>query len=208
TTDQAVLHYQKGDALRDASNNEEAVEEYKQALQINPRLAAAAIGCARNLIAIQQFEHAGAMLQKKLKTAGGPHPAETQNVLGNLRRSQGLVDESVSHYRKALVLGRNVSAEAHIGLALALEEKGAIDEAIAHFRQGLAQDMDTEPILYYLLGKALEKHGRNKEAIEAYGGYLRLEPDGQYSSADQSIIEQLKGSKEWGSDWFFGPLKH
>jgi len=43
-----------------------------------------------------------------------------------------------------------------------------------------------------LLGKALEKQGKNKEAAEAYGGYLRLEPDGQYSSAVQSIIEQLK----------------
>jgi len=69
-------------------------------------------------------------------------------------------------------------------------------DAIAHFRQGLAQDMDTEPILYYLLGKALEKDGRNQEAIDAYGGYLRLEPDGQYSSAVQSIIEQLKSNKE------------
>jgi hypothetical protein len=53
--------------------------------------------------------------------------------------------------------------------------------------------MDTEPILYYLLGKALEKHGHNKEAIDAYSGYLRLDPNGQYSSAVESIIEQLKG---------------
>jgi tetratricopeptide (TPR) repeat protein len=192
-SDQAVLHYQKGDALRDAANHEEAVAEYKQALQISPRIGAAAIGCARSLIALQQFEDAESMLQRAVKLSAGRQLAEAETVLGNLRRSQELLDESISHYRKALALVRGISPEAHIGLALALEEKGAMDEAIAHFRQGLAQDMDTEPILYYLLGKALEKTGRNKEAIDAYGGYLRLDPDGQYSSAVQSIIEQLRG---------------
>jgi len=192
TTDEAVLHYQKGDALRDSGNHDEAVTEYKQALQANPRMAAAAIGCVRSLIALQQLEEAESMLQKAIRVGAG-QLAEAETVFGNLRRSQELLDESISHYRKALVLARGVSPEAHIGLALALEEKGAIDEAIGHFRQGLAQDMDTEPILYYLLGKALEKRGRTKEAIEAYGGYLRLDPNGQYSSAVESIIEQLKG---------------
>jgi tetratricopeptide (TPR) repeat protein len=196
TRDQAVLHYQKGDALREAGKHDEAVAEYRQALQVNPRMAEAEIGCARSLIAIQQFEDAEALLQKALKMPSTGHLAEAQTVLGNLRRSQELLDESILCYRKALALAHAVSPEAHIGLALALEEQGEMGEAITHFRRGLAQDMDTEPILYYLLGKALEKDGRNKEAIEAYGGYLRLDPEGQYSSAVQSIIEQLKGSKE------------
>ena len=192
TTDPAVLHYQKGDALRDSGSHEEAVAEYKQALETNPRLTAAAIGCARSLIAMQQLEDAESMLQKAIKVGGG-QLWEAETVFGNLRRSQELLDESISHYRKALVLARGISPEAHIGLALALEEKGAVDEAIGHFRQGLAQDMDTEPILYYLLGKVLEKRGRTQEAIQAYSGYLRLDPNGQYSSAVESIIEQLKG---------------
>jgi tetratricopeptide (TPR) repeat protein len=193
TGDQAVLHYQKGEALREAANNDEAIAEYQQALTINPRLAEALIGCARSMIAVQQFEDAEGMLNKALKLPAAGHLAEAETVLGNLRRSQELLDESIASYRKALILAHGTSPEAHIGLALALEEKGAMSEAILHFRQGLAQDMDTEPILYYLLGKALEKDGRNKEAIEAYGGYLRLDPDGQYSGAVQSIIEQLKG---------------
>jgi tetratricopeptide (TPR) repeat protein len=196
TTDQAILHYQKADSLRDAGGQDEAVSEYKQALRINPRLTVAAIGCARSLIAMQQLEDAETMLQKAVRSPAGGHLAEAETVLGNLRRSQELLDEAISYYRKALVIAHAVSPEAHIGLALALEEKGAIDEAVTHFRLGLAQDMDTEPILYYLLGRALEKHERNKEAIEAYSGYLRLDPNGQYSSAVQSIIEQLKASKD------------
>jgi predicted TPR repeat methyltransferase len=52
--------------------------------------------------------------------------------------------------------------------------------------------MDTEPILYYQLAEILEKAGRNKEAIEAYRNYLRLDPEGEYASAVESIIERLK----------------
>jgi tetratricopeptide (TPR) repeat protein len=108
-----------------------------------------------------------------------------------------LVEEAVIEYRKALKLARNVSAEAHIGLALALEESGKRNEAISEFRTGIAQDMDTEPILYYLLGSALEKLNQNREAIDAYRNYLRLAPEGQYASAVESMIERLK---EAGND--------
>jgi len=122
TTDEGLLHYQKGDALRDQGNHDEAVAEYKEALRIDPRLAEAEIGCARSLIATQQFEDAERMLQKAARVPGPGHVAESQTVLGNLRRSQGLVDESIACYRKALALAGGVSPEAHIGLALALEE--------------------------------------------------------------------------------------
>jgi tetratricopeptide (TPR) repeat protein len=67
-----------------------------------------------------------------------------------------------------------------------------LDEAIKEYRAGIAQDMDTEPILYYLLGSALEKRQRFREAIDAYRNYLRLDPEGQYASAVESIIERLK----------------
>ncbi|HEY6332220.1 MAG TPA: tetratricopeptide repeat protein, partial [Blastocatellia bacterium] len=75
---------------------------------------------------------------------------------------------------------------------IALEEKNDLDSAIAEYRAGVAQDMDTEPILYYLLGRALEKKGDQDGAIKAYEGYLRLDPQGQYSSAVASIIDKLK----------------
>jgi tetratricopeptide (TPR) repeat protein len=109
-----------------------------------------------------------------------------------MRRSQGLIDEAIVEYRRALRAARGISPEAHIGLAIALEEAGEMEEATKEYRAGIAQDMDTEPILYYLLGSALEKERRNKEAIEAYGHYLRLDPEGQYASAIQSLIDRLK----------------
>jgi tetratricopeptide (TPR) repeat protein len=191
TTDEALLHYQKGDQLRDGGKNQEAVDEYKKALELRAVFPEARVGMVRSLIALQDFAEAERQIQAALKEHRGPYP-EAQTVLANMRRNQGLTEESVVEYRKALRLARNVSPEAHIGLAIALEEMNQLDAAIKEYRTGIAQDMDTEPILYYLLGSALEKRQSYREAIDAYRNYLRLDPEGQYASAVESIIERLK----------------
>lgn len=191
TRDEAVLSYQRGDELRDKGRHTEAVEQYSAALTRQPGLAEAGIGIARSLVSLQRFDEAEEALTAALKK-GGRRRVEAQTVFGNMRRAQGLIDEAIAEYRKALRLARGISPEAHIGLALALQDAGRMDEAIPEFRLGIAQDMDTEPILYYLLGSALEKEGRNRHAIDAYRHYLRLAPDGQYSSAVESMIERLK----------------
>jgi tetratricopeptide (TPR) repeat protein len=192
--DEATLHYQKGDELRDKGKNKDAVEEYKHALALRS-FPEARIAMARCLIALQEFQEAEKQIQIAIKNPGRTL-VEAQTVLANLRRNQGLVDESIVEYRKALRLARGNSFEAHIGLAIALNEQGSVDEAVREYRIGIVQDMETEPILYYQLAEILEKANRNKEAIEAYHNYLRLDPDGEYASAVESIIEQLKQEVE------------
>jgi len=190
TIDEPTLHYQKAEALRDKGKNRDAVEEYKQALALRST-PESRIGMARSLIPLQEFEEGEKQIQAAIK-AGGTTAAEAQTVLANLRRHQGLGEESIVEYRKALRLARGNSFEAHIGLAIALGEQGKIDEAVREYRIGIIQDMETEPILYYQLAELLEGAKRNTEAIEAYRNYLRLDPEGEYASAVESIIERLK----------------
>jgi hypothetical protein len=190
TVDEPTLHYQKAEALRDKGKNRDAIEEYKQALALRST-PEARIGMARSLTPLQEFQEAEKQVQAAIK-AGGPKVVEAQTVLANLRRHQGLVEESIVEYRKALRLARGNSFEAHIGLGIALGEQGKIDEAVREYRIGIIQDMETEPILYYQLAELLEGAKRNKEAIEAYRNYLRLDPEGEYASAVESIIERLK----------------
>jgi tetratricopeptide (TPR) repeat protein len=191
TTDAATIHFQKGEQLRYTGKGKDAVEEYKKAIELRPGLAGAHIGIARILTPAQDYQEAERHAQAAIK-AGGRTLVESQTVLANLRRNQGLVEEAIVEYRKALRLARGNSFEAHIGLALALIEENDVDGAVKEYRAGIAQDMDTEPILYYQLAEILEKAGRNKEAIEAYQNYLRLDPEGEYASAVESIIERLK----------------
>lgn len=198
TTDQATLHYQKGDELRDKGKNKDAVQEYEQALTARQNFPEAHIGASRSYITLQDFQGAEKHIHSALKS-GGATLAEAQTVLANLRRSQGLVEESIVEYKKALRLARGNSFEAHIGLAIALNElnesrndRRLIDEIAKEYRIGITQDMETEPILYYQLAEILEKANRNREAVEAYRNYLRLDPEGEYASAAESIIERLK----------------
>ena len=190
TADAPTLHYQKAESLRDKGKNRDAIEEYKQALALRV-FPEARIGLARSWITLQDFEEAEKQVQAAIRS-GGPTLVEAQTVLGNLRRNQGLVEEAIVEYRKALRLARGKSFEAHIGLAIALNEQGSVDEAVKEYRIGIIQDMETEPILYYQLAEILERANRNKEAIEAYRSYLRLDPEGEYASAVESIIERLK----------------
>src|SRR2546423_7577129 len=193
-TDEAILHYQKGDALRERGKNKEAVEEYRQALALRPSFPKAHIAMARSLIALQDFQEAEKQTSAALKAAGRTL-AEAQTVLANMRRHQGLVEESLAEYKKAIRLAPGNAFEAHIGLAIALNEMNdpkLIDEIAKEYRIGILQDMETEPVLYYQLGEILEKAGRNKEAVAAYRNYLRLDPEGEYASAAESIIERLK----------------
>lgn len=191
TDDEALLAFQKAERLRDDVQHTEAAIEYHKAVALRPTLLDARIGLTRSLMVLQEYQEAEKHIQFAVR-ASGNRSAEAQTVLANVRRSQGLVEESIREYRKALRIARGVSPEANIGLAIALQEMGDMDDAIRHYRIGISQDMDTEPILYYLLGSALEKEGRNREAIEAYGNYLRLDPEGTYASAIESMIEQLR----------------
>ena len=191
TSDEALLHYQKADELRDKLKHKDAVKEYEQAITLRPVFPEARVALTRSLIPLQRFQEAEAQLQRAMKDNRGPFP-EAHTVLANLRRQQGLTDEAIAEYRKALRLARGVSAEAHIGLAIALNETDEIDAAVREYRIGIAQDMETEPILYYQLGSILEKAERKKEAVEAYQNYLRLDPKGELASAVESMIEMLK----------------
>lgn len=191
TKDVALIHLQKGDALRDRGRNADAVKEYQQAIALRPTFPEARLGMTRSLIALQDFQEAEKQVELAKKNYARPY-AEADTVLGFLRRQQGLLEESVVAYRNAIRIASGNAFEAHIGLGIALNELGETDEAVKEYRVGILQDMETEPILYYQLGEILEKAERKKEAIEAYGKYLKLDPEGELAGAAESIIQQLK----------------
>jgi tetratricopeptide (TPR) repeat protein len=189
--DQATIHFQTAEQFRDRGRNRDAVKAYEEALSLRPLFPEAHIGATRSLMSLQDFQSAEKHIQSGLKGQGRIR-AEAQTVLANLRRSQGLIDESIVEYQKAIRLAGGVSAEAHIGLAIAYRDAGKLDASIREYKIGISQDMDTEPILYYHVAEILEAARRYKEAIDAYRAYLRLDPEGEYASAVESIIERLK----------------
>lgn len=189
---EAELHFQTAEELRDQGKHDEAIKEYRAAIKSRRQAyPAASFGLARSLMTMEEFDAAIAEARRAMK-ANPATSAEAYTIIANTKRTQGFYQDAVADYRTALKLAHGISPEAHTGLALADQDLVQIEEAIRHFRLAIAQANDTEPVIYFLLGSTLERERRNKEALEAYEKYLQLEPNGRQSSAVRSVLTRLR----------------
>jgi tetratricopeptide (TPR) repeat protein len=198
TTDEAELTFQQAEEARekakDESEKQKAVELYRRAIQLRPAYAAAHLGLARVLSSLNQ--HQEALSEIDAARRGRPLYAEASAAEGRIYREAAFNDEAIKSFRRAIREGGGFQPEAHVGLALVLEEKNQITEAITEFRKGIDQLSDSEPVIYQLLGAAYERIQRYKEAVAAYEKYLELAPNGSLAQAIRSIITQLKKEAE------------
>jgi tetratricopeptide (TPR) repeat protein len=190
TTDEAELAFQQAEEAREKGNNAAAVEQYRQALKLRPRFAAAHLGLARALESQGNTDEA--LEELKAARASRPVYPESWAVEGRIQRTLADYDASLAAFARALREARGFQPEAHTGLGLVYEEQGRYEEAVASFRKAVAQLSDTEPVVYELLARNLEKLERWKEAVAAYEKYLELAPEGAHASAINSIIDQLR----------------
>ncbi len=139
TSKNPVAHTALGNALADQGKVSDAIEQYRQAIQIKPdyaepynflgvelwNIALAKQGKMDE--AVENFERA---LQIK------PDYADAHNNLGLALAGQGKLDQAVEHYDRALQIKPDY-ADAHNNLGLALANQGKLDEAIEHYERAL-----------------------------------------------------------------------
>ncbi len=193
TNDEAELAFQKAEAASEKPGEEaraEAVKLYRRAIELRPRHAAAHLGLARVLLAMN--DHDAALAAVAAARRARPVYPEASAVEGRIHRDASYNDEAVASYGRAIREGRGFQPEAHTGLGLVLEDKGDYEGAVKAFRKAIEQLSDTEPVLYNLIGAAYEKLERWKDALAAYEKYLQLAPEGRNASAIRSIIDQLR----------------
>ncbi len=194
--DNAELHFQTAEELRERGNHADAIKEYRQAIKLRLQgskggYPSARVGLARSLASSAKYDEAIAEARRALRERSGVFP-EAHVVIANTNRSQGFSDDAIDGYRTALAQARNFSPESHIGLALIFQDRNRPEDVIKHFNAAVNQSNDTDPFLYFLLGTALEREFRTKEAIEAYEKYLQLAPQGNQASSVRSILRLLR----------------
>lgn len=198
TTDQAELTFQQAETAREQAKDDEAkrqaVELYRHALKIRPAYPEARVGLARALLSLDQYDEALAEIAAARRSRR-IYP-EASAVEGRIHRQAASDDEAIRSYRRAIAEGRGFQPEAHVGLALLLEERGQNAEAIAEFKKAIEQLSDSEPVIYQMLGAAHEKVQQYQQAVAAYEKYLLLAPNGSLAPAVRSIIEQLRRDAE------------
>jgi cytochrome c-type biogenesis protein CcmH/NrfG len=130
----AVGHYSVANALVLRGRTSEAIDQYKQALQIDPdyaeahhNLGSAFLLMGRTPEAIEHYEQAVRI---------DPAFAGAHNNLGNALVQTGRAPEAIDHYKQALRITPN-SADAHNNLAAALAQMGQTSQAIEQLKAAL-----------------------------------------------------------------------
>ncbi len=173
TTENSVAHYNLGYALADHGKMTDAIEQYKQALQINPYYAEGQNNWGNALA--DQGKLADAIEHYERALQIDPDYAEGHNNLGLALAGQGKLDEAIGQYERALQIKPD-NAEARNNLGLALARQGKVTEAIEQYERVLQINPDLAEARVNW-GLALAGQGKLDEAVEQYERALQINPD-------------------------------
>jgi tetratricopeptide (TPR) repeat protein len=130
----AMAQNNLGMALQQAGQMQEAIEDWEQAVRLNPDYAEPHSNLGNGLLRTGRLSEAVGQYEQALRIK--PDYAETHNNLAVALFRLGRVPEAISHWERALRLKPDY-ADAHNNLGLALEWLGRTQEAIQHYKQAL-----------------------------------------------------------------------
>jgi protein O-mannosyl-transferase len=174
-------HYNLGIEYTLQGKNDEAMAEYRTALEITPGNAMAHNRLGLALETRGQADEAISHFRRALEIR--PDYAEAYNNIGIVLANRGEGENAIAHFRKALEILPDY-AEAQFNLGVALEAGGKLNSAIPCFQKALQDRPEMVEARYYL-GNALMLLGRKDEAIAEYREALDIKPD--YAEAHNNL---------------------
>src|ERR1700677_691371 len=172
TGDNAVARNNLGLALYQQGKIEEAGNQYREALRIDPAYAQFHNNLANVLFRQKRTDEAVAEYSEALKI--NPDSAVAHNNLGLALLQQGHADEAADECREALRLDPAYT-EAKGNLDNTLLQLGQTDDVIAKNREALRLD-PANADAHCNIGNALLQQGRTDEAIIEYREALKINP--------------------------------
>jgi tetratricopeptide (TPR) repeat protein len=181
----AEEHWKKATALIEEGAYDEAIAEFRAALQLMPKMAVAHVGLGAALQRKGDLD--GAISQYRLFLDQHPDDAGVHMNLGTALQKQGDLDGAIAEYRLAL-RHRPDYALGHFNLGTALATKSLTDEALTEYRTAIRLDPGLVHA-YFDLGSLLKDKDQPKEAAEAFREYVRRAPS---TPANQLWIEKAE----------------
>ena len=167
------VHYELANLHRDMGRRSDAVHEYRVALDLDSRHAAAHTNLGVMLQEEGQLQDAVTHYRDALRAE--PDFVSAHFNLANALRATGQIGDAVRHYREAVRLEPQLAA-AHNNLGEIAASQGDLERAIDYFREAVRLDPGSATA-HGNLGAALGARGRLTEAIEHFREALRIDPD-------------------------------
>jgi tetratricopeptide (TPR) repeat protein len=164
-SDSYRAHQLKGQSLEAAGRNEEAVTEYRAALEKKSDLQTVHFAIGNIYWRGGQLEPALSELKKELEV--NPNDPQAHYEIGDILFTQGDLETATTHYMKCLQFAPD-TVEAHLALDRIYTGKGQNQQALQHLLKAAAiAPKDPTPhyrlwLLYRKLGKTAEAESERK----------------------------------------------
>lgn len=200
--DSARARNNLGLSLAAAKRHNEAIEQFRKAIALNPKHAFAHFNLGVALLQSNPASEANrAEAEQAYQRAIEVYPqfVDARINLGKLLSGNRRFDEAIAQYQSALSLDPSAQ-DARVNLAALQLSLGRNDEALTLLRQAL-EAQPTFAEAHYQFGLALERRGSIAEAESAFRECLRLKP--AYAPAQLAIGNLLLRRNHPGAEACF-----
>lgn len=178
-----------GTALLRQNRFDEAVDQFRKALKLQPNSADAHSNLAVALQRHGRRDEAIELYRTALQVR--PHYPQAHFNYATALEEAGRLGEAMEHYSRTLEARPNFT-DARFNLGSVLLRLERYDEAIAQFRQVLRLEPNSSDALNNL-GVALDRKGRLDEALQCYRRVAELKPDDPKALFNLGVALQRKG---------------
>jgi Flp pilus assembly protein TadD len=188
----ARAHWKYGFALHKADRLDEAAEQYRVALRLNPKQKEPHFGLGQILAAQSQLAGARSEFEEALHS--DPRNGDYHSEYGSVLERLGQKDQAGSEHVIATRLEPK-SGRVHYEYAMFLFRDGKLDQAIPEFETALKHNPN-HPEAHYHLGRALFVKGNFEAAKAHYLETARLDPKAPVHSGLGAVYFRLGQTSE------------
>jgi len=184
-------HFNNGVALSDKGMHAEALDEFNQAYELDPKQPAVIARIADAYAQLGKNEEAVANYKKAIELY--PDDPNLYTNMGVVLSKMGKSDESQEAFKKAAEMNPGSAAKNYYNLGVTMINNGNMSGAADAFKQALAADPGYAEA-YYQLGMALSgAQDTIPDAVEALKKYTEIGGKPEQVEIAKQIIAALEG---------------